>query len=106
METPIPAATPATVAAIITAAGVAATTAAGVAAITAAVERITAGDSVQEVSSRGTRPEPIIPSINLLDGPVNPYLRRSCWARTRKPTGCRRRTGNALRHTRIINDLQ
>jgi hypothetical protein len=45
-------ATPATVAAIITAAGVAAITAAG--------ERITAGGSVQELSSLGTRLESIM----------------------------------------------
>ena len=42
----------------------------------ATVEGITAEDSVQDVSSRGTQPESIIPSTNLLVGPVNPYLRR------------------------------
>src|SRR6516162_4744218 len=83
MEIPIPAATPATVAAITTAAMAATVMAAGAAAITAAVEGITAEDCVQEVSSRGTRLESIIPSTNLLDGPANPYLRRNRWARTR-----------------------
>ena len=62
MGIPIPAAGAAPVAAIITAAGVAT-----MAVTTAAVEGITAGDFVREVSSLGMRPESIIPSnTNLL----------------------------------------
>ena len=71
MEIPIPAATPAMVAAIITAAGGAATTVVegitveGITMEGITAEGITAEGSVQEGSPPGTRLESIVPSTNL-----------------------------------------